>query len=112
MNYKQRDIVLVNFPFSDNSASKLRPALIISSELVHQTGDLMLMMITSKDKNDGLNIPIDEKDLDKKLPLKSFLRFHKIFVLKSDLILRRLSVLSSSKYEETVSKLEEIIRQE
>jgi mRNA interferase MazF len=40
------DIVLVAFPFSDGSASKLRPALVLAS--LDAYGDALLMGITSK----------------------------------------------------------------
>ncbi|MGN6617936.1 MAG: type II toxin-antitoxin system PemK/MazF family toxin [Ilyomonas sp.] len=47
MKYKRGDIVWVKFPFSDASANKLRPALIISNNIVNQTGDYLLMQITT-----------------------------------------------------------------
>jgi len=109
MSYKKGDIVLVDFPFSDDSSSKLRPALVISSEAVHATGDLMLMMITSKEKNDGLSVAIAPKDLEEPLPLKSYLRCHKIFVLRSDLVVRKLSRLKKDCYDEAVDLLSMIV---
>ena len=44
--YKQGDIVSVNFPFTDISQTKRRPALVISNDLVNQTGDYLLAQIT------------------------------------------------------------------
>jgi len=104
------DIVLVDFPFSDNSSSKLRPALVISSETVHATGNLMLMMITSKVKDDGLSVTIAPSDLEQPLPLQSFLRCHKVFVLRADLIIKRLSRLSKGRYDEAIHLLSEIVK--
>jgi mRNA interferase MazF len=48
MKYKRGDIVIVNFPFSDLSKAKKRPALIISNHLVNRTGDYLLVQISSK----------------------------------------------------------------
>ncbi len=107
---QERHIVLVDFPFSDDRSSKLRPALVISSEAVHSTGDLMLMMITSKEKHDGLNIAIAPEDLTKPLPLKSYLRCHKIFILRSDLVVRELSRLNKDCYAEAVNLLYAIVK--
>ena len=49
--YKFGDIVLVPFPFTDQSAAKRRPAVVISSEAYHQQRpDLIIMAITSQVK--------------------------------------------------------------
>lgn len=48
---EQGDIVLIDFPFSDRSATKRRPALVVSSSLYHQSyPDIILVPITSRAK--------------------------------------------------------------
>ncbi len=48
-SYRFGDIVLVSFPFTDQSAAKQRPAVVISSEAYHQTRrDLIIMAVTSQ----------------------------------------------------------------
>jgi len=43
------DVVLVPFPFTDQTATKKRPAAVVSSEAYHQQGpDIILMAITSQ----------------------------------------------------------------
>jgi mRNA interferase MazF len=56
MSYRQGDIIWVDFPFTDGSQSKPRPALIISNETINDTGDYILVQITSKIRKDGLSI--------------------------------------------------------
>ena len=53
--YERGDVVLVPFPFSDQSASKKRPAVIISSDRYNKlSSDVVIMAITSKThKADG-----------------------------------------------------------
>ncbi len=49
MAYRKGEIVLVNFPFTDFSMSKVRPAMVVSSNLYHaEKPDLMLAALTSK----------------------------------------------------------------
>ncbi|TVM03886.1 MAG: type II toxin-antitoxin system PemK/MazF family toxin [Candidatus Brocadia sp. WS118] len=51
--YNKGDIVIVPFPFSDQTATKKRPAVIISSNQYNNTSpDIVIMAVTSKtDKN-------------------------------------------------------------
>jgi len=48
-NYKFGDIVIVPFPFTDQTTTKKRPAVVISSAAYHyERPDLILMAITSQ----------------------------------------------------------------
>lgn len=48
-DYSFGDIVLVPFPFTDQSAAKKRPAVIVSSEEYnHRRPDIVLMAVTSQ----------------------------------------------------------------
>jgi len=40
MDFHKGDIVIIPVPFTDNKGYKLRPAVVISNETVHQTGDI------------------------------------------------------------------------
>lgn len=86
--YNKGDIVIIRFPFTDLSSSRKRPALIISNDIVNQTGDYLMLQITSKEKADLLSLPIAKNAFtgNKELPLKSFIRLHKIFLLNENLI--------------------------
>ena len=46
--YQRGDVVLLPFPFTDLSATRTRPAVVVSVEAFEQaTGDFTVMMITS-----------------------------------------------------------------
>jgi mRNA interferase MazF len=45
-NYSKRDIILVRYPFSDLSSSKVRPAVIVSAP--HPSQDILIVPLTSK----------------------------------------------------------------
>ena len=44
--YSQRDIVLIPFPYTDLTASKLRPAVIISNNELNDYGDFICCLVT------------------------------------------------------------------
>lgn len=47
--YKRGDIVLVPFPFSNQTATKKRPAVVISSSLYNEkNNDVVILAVTSK----------------------------------------------------------------
>lgn len=49
MKSRRGDVVLVPFPFSDLSTTKVRPAVVVSSTLYHSTEpDLLLAALTSR----------------------------------------------------------------
>ena len=45
-NYSKNDIILVQYPFSDLSSSKVRPAVVVSAPHVSQ--DILITPLTSK----------------------------------------------------------------
>ncbi len=49
--YKRGDVVLVPFPFSDQTTIKKRPAVIVSSDIYNELSiDIIIMAITSQTK--------------------------------------------------------------
>lgn len=49
IGYKFGDVVLVPFPFTDQTAAKKRPAVVISSDTYHRyRGDVVVMAVTSQ----------------------------------------------------------------
>ncbi len=52
--YEFGDVVLVPFPFTDQSTSKRRPAVVVSSAAYHrERQDLILLAITSQTRTSG-----------------------------------------------------------
>lgn len=109
MNFSKGDIVIIPVPFTDNKGYKLRPAVFISNDTVHQSGDVMIVQITSKLKQDKLSIPITNDDVTESLPVKSYIRVHKIFVLEERLIKGKVSSLKIDKYKELIRRINQII---
>lgn len=95
MRYEQGDIVLIPFPFTDLSQTKKRPALVISNSTANQSGDYLLMQITSKYSAD-LCVKILLADYEEeRLPIQSFVRINKIFCLNGSLIEKKISSVTA-----------------
>ena len=92
--YKQYQVVVVPFPFSEKFYSKKRPAVILADELYNPSNqNLILAMITTAKKS--LQSDLKLIDLDISGFLKPCSVRLKIFTLPQTLIDRTLGVLGS-----------------
>ena len=110
--YKQREIVLVPFPYSDLSSAKRRPVLIISNDSYNSKfSDVVDCVITSNLYTDEFSVILDDADLDAGiLPGKSVIKCHKLFTIEQSQILKRFSVVSEKKFEEVRKIINELIQ--
>lgn len=85
--YKNGDIILVKFPFSNLENFKLRPALIIWD----YKNDYIILAISSNDKN-WINYEVDNKDLKSwKLLIKSYIKINKITSIEKSIIYSKIA---------------------
>ena len=70
MKYRQRDIILVPYPFSDLSTIKKRPAIVVSNELVNKSNDVIIARITSIPHFDSFSFLIEDFMVDNPLIAK------------------------------------------
>jgi len=69
-----------------------------------------MLQITSQLKQDKLSIAITNDDVTEGLPVKSYIRVHKIFVLEQKLIKGKISSLKTAKYKELIQRINQIIQ--
>ena len=100
------DIVVVPFPFSDLSASKRRPAIVLAD----LTGDdLILSQITSKNVSDSMSIAIDPSDMAySTLSVASNIRPNKLFTADESIVLYKIGTLKTDKLKTVIAKVIEI----
>lgn len=96
------------FPFSDLTASKKRPALVI----VDLPGDdVILCQITSNHRRDGYELPLSKDDfVDGYLKVDSLIRTNKIFTATKDIIISEVGEITDAKIKEVDEKLISMIR--
>src|SRR5690606_18878706 len=106
MTLLQGDIVLVPFPFSDQSGSKPRPAIIISNSSVNKTPDVILAQITSQVRADDFSFLLNDKNVTKSLQLAHCeVRCHKIFTAEKNIILKKISSLKKENISELIGQV-------
>ena len=102
-------VVLIDFPFSDLSRTKSRPAVVLA-----QAGneDWILCQITSNAKIDAKVVEINSADFAKgSLQKTSYARPNKIFTGHESLITKRVGILKKEKLEEIIRAVIEILQE-
>lgn len=107
--FERSSVVLVDFPFSDLSDFKLRPALVLARA---NNQDWFLCQITSNAGLDSKAVEINDSDFEKgSLQRMSFARPDKIFTGHESLINRRVGILKEEKTSEIIEAVIKILRQ-
>jgi mRNA interferase MazF len=109
--YKQREIVLVPFPYADLSSTKRRPVLIVSNNIYNTSfPDILVCVITSNLYKDDYSVELGNDDLEMgMLPELSVIKCHKLFTIDQTRILKRFSIIMENKFEEVVVVLEKLV---
>lgn len=101
------DLVVVDFPFSDLTNLKRRPALVLKRI---SGNDLILCQITSNSFEDSEEIIVTEDDISEgKLKKISYARFTKLFTLDKSLINYKIGKINNDKITEILYKLNEYL---
>jgi len=102
------EIIVVPFPFSDLSASKRRPALVIADL---PGDDLILCQITSQNVRDYMAVSVDVTDVDNgTLNVASNVRPNRLFTADENIVLYSLGNLKSNKLNEVITKIVNMIQ--
>ncbi len=103
MNIKPADIVGIPFPYTDLSARKKRPVLVLT-HLDHR-GDFIALPVTSVQMQQ-LALCIDENSIKNgNLPKTSWVRYDKIFTLNVSLAKKKYGSLHSHVFQTVMSHL-------
>lgn len=110
-NYKQGDVILVSFPFTDLENSKRRPALIVSNDLINQVlkdsarnHSFWALPISCSQIKQANVIPFSPQDLkmftsDQTCVVKPW----NIFTISGDLVIKKLGRVSSSTLQAAIA---------
>ena len=102
------EVVVIPFPFSDLTQSKVRPALCLAAA---GRGDYVLCQITSQPYGDPLALKIDDQDFASGgLHIESFVRPGKLFTADANLILSTEGKLSPAAYQRVLNTVVNLLR--
>ncbi|MGM5483526.1 MAG: type II toxin-antitoxin system PemK/MazF family toxin [Nanobdellota archaeon] len=95
------DIVLVDFPFSDMTKSKLRPALVVS---VPGGDNIILCQITTKKRNiKNYEVCLEKNKCSGNIKFNSYIYIDMIFTLHNSLIYKKIGFIKDNKTKENIN---------
>lgn len=101
-------VVLVRFPFSDLSQTKLRPAVVLADT---GRGDWILCQVTSKPYGDTQAIRLDDRSFSAgSLRVLSYARPGKLFTANQDLLISEVATLKSQTSKQIVDAVVNLLR--
>ena len=105
------DIVLFPFPYTDLSARKLRPCLVISETMQE---DIILCQITSQNiQKDMYSVPVTMDDTEKgSLKINSYVRANMLFTATIQQIVKKVCRLTDAKYTAVTKTINKIIQKQ
>lgn len=99
----KRDIVVLPFPFSDLSASKKRPAIVVATL---QGDDIICCQITSEARFDDYSVILNTTDFNRgSLQQISMIRPNRIFTADKSIISYKAGTLKEEKMKEVENTL-------
>jgi len=100
-------VVVIPFPFSDLSATKRRPALVLANLA---DNDILLCQITSQYKETKHVVPLEATDFTiGSLPVNSYIRPERIFTADKSIILKTVGLVSGEILNKTVENIINIL---
>ncbi|MBS3123504.1 type II toxin-antitoxin system PemK/MazF family toxin [Candidatus Woesearchaeota archaeon] len=101
------DVIVMLFPFSDLSASKKRPAVVVATL---QGDDIVCCQITSAVRIDNYSITLNDNDFKEgNLQVPSIIRVNRIFTADKSIISYKIGYLKEKKIKEIEKNLIDII---
>ena len=111
--YRQRDIVLVPFPFSNLSGQKVRPVLILSNDTYNQqSADVVVCGLTTNLGTAPYSIIVDVTDVEQPGTLrhKSKIKVDAIASLEQSILIKQIARLKVSVFRQVVAEVEDLVK--
>jgi len=109
---RQRDLVLVPFPFSDQSGRKVRPVIIISNDNFNEKSeDVLVVGVTSNISKDIYTLGLSSNDLEQgRLTTPCCVKVENILKIDKELIIKNIGIIKKDKFKKIINILMSIIK--
>jgi len=111
--YRQKDIILVPFPFSEGAATKKRPVLVVSSDGINKdehVPDFIGMMVTTSKRHSPYRVDLSPaRFADGTLPRQSVVRCDKIASILKDKAIKKLARITDAAFEAVLKTLDDVL---
>ena len=110
---EQRDLLLVPFPFSDQSGKKVRPVIVISNNDFNKfSEDILAVGVTTNISKDKYTISLTNNDLEiGTLITACCIKAENLLKIDKELIIKKIGKIKSEKFNLIIDKIIEIIKQ-
>ena len=111
MNFRQKELVLLPYPFSNQEGTKVRPAIIISNNNFNKKSeDCIMLPLTSVIKEVPYSVLITQEDLSSGNLLKpSRIRIDKIFTIRKDLVRMKIGMINNNAFEKIKLEISKVL---
>jgi mRNA interferase MazF len=108
---EQRDLLLVPFPFSDQSGRKVRPVIVVSNNTFNEKSeDIIVIAVTSNISKDYYSLSLTNNDLEEgKLFTPCCIKVENILKLEKELIVKKIGRINEKTLKEIISVLFKIV---
>jgi mRNA interferase MazF len=108
---EQRDLLLVPFPFSNQSGKKVRPVIVISNNNFNNfSEDVLVVGVTSNILKDKYTIVLTNNNLEEgKLFTSCSIKIENLLKLDKELIVKKIGKINQVTLKQIIDKLHSII---
>ncbi len=109
--FEQGDIVVVPFPFTDLSATKQRPALVISITGYNDgKEDVITCAITSNLQNSDYSVLVSNNGLSEgTIPTESRIKVDKLFTISQSLVKKKVAKVRVELFTKVKAELQKLV---
>jgi len=109
---RQRDLLLVPFPFSDQSGRKVRPVIVISNEEFNEhSEDVLVVGVTSNISKEKYTLGLSNNDLEEgRLFTQCCIKVENILKIDKELIIKKIARIKKEKLKKIIEMMMKILR--
>ncbi len=109
---KQRDLLLVPFPFSDQRGRKVRPVIVISNDKFNlDSEDILVVGVTSNISKDKYTLNLINNNLEAgELYLECSIKCENILKIDKDIVIKKIGKIKKEKLELIINQILKIIK--